>query len=596
MIVSVQSQLLYITLATPPSAGRGQKPTWTLRHLWRNVKSAQIKVNEINSRSAFMNVRTFSLTAILIFGAWLRLDQFAYQVVTDDEWHALFQLITHSPRQFLLSFGFSDYSIPLTLLYWNEANWFGLSELGMRWPMMLAGLLILILFPVWVSRHLGWRVALVFALLLAISPLLVSYSRNARPYALTLFLGYLAHYAFFRYWNHHEGRTATGVLYGLSAALSSWLHLISLPFVVAPILLASFPALMAWRKGNHAPMRRLLRLGAPTALLTATLILPPLFSDPGAMLTKSGSDLPTIDTLTGVWHTWLGSPSPFAVLVCLGLATLGVARVWKEAPLAKSAVLGLFLTLILLLLTRPAWIHNPLTFGRYLLPSMVLLLLAIAAGAETLASRMAPKRGSLLSLPILLLPVVLLMSVSPLRETMQRPNSYTLHSYFQFDYRKDHQIVKERMEARIPLSPWWATHRNSPRESVLIAVAPFYYFSPKWDAPRWERLSTQRVIPGFLSGLCSDRRDGELPDDGRFAMRNAVHLGNDAALQRKRVDFIAFQKPYWERHNEAPILIGADTAHCLDVLRAKLSKPTYEDDKIVVFTLQHSKPAQPNAQ
>lgn len=54
----------------------------------------------------------------------------------------------------------------------------------MRWPMMLASLLTLILFPVWVSRHLGWRVALVFALLLAISPLLSNYSRNARPYAL----------------------------------------------------------------------------------------------------------------------------------------------------------------------------------------------------------------------------------------------------------------------------------------------------------------------------------------------------------------------------------------------------------------------------
>lgn len=543
-----------------------------------------------------MKVRTFSLTAILIFGAWLRFDQFAYQVVTDDEWHALFQLITHSPRQFLLSFGFSDYSIPLTLLYWNEANWFGLSELGMRWPMMLAGLLTLILFPVWVSRHLGWRVALVFALLLAISPLLISYSRNARPYALTLFLGYLAHYAFFRYWNYQQKRKAAGVLYGLSAALSTWLHLISLPFVVAPILLAGFPALTAWRKGNYAPMRRLLLLGAPTALLIALLILPPLFSDPGAMLNKSGSDLPNIDTLIGVWHTWLGATSPFAVLVCLGLATLGGARVWKEAPLAKSALLGLLLTLILLLLSRPAWIHNPLTFGRYLLPAMVLLLLAIAAGTESLALRITHKWGSLMSLPVLLLPALLLIIVSPLWETMQRPNSYTLHSYFQFDYRKDHQIVKERMEARIPLSPWWATLQKLPRESVLIAVAPFYYFSPKWDAPRWEQSGKQRVIPGFLTGLCVDRRDGELPDDSRFAMRNAVHLGNDAALQRKRVDFIAFQKPYWERQGEAPALIGADTTHCLDVLRTKFGKPAYEDDKIAVFTLQHSDTAQPHAQ
>lgn len=543
-----------------------------------------------------MNIRILSFAVILVFGAWLRFDQFAYQVVTDDEWHALNQLVAHSPRQFLLSFGFSDYSIPLTFLYWIEAKIFGLSELGMRWPMMLASLLTLILFPVWVSRHLGWRVALVFALLLAISPLLINYSRNARPYALTLFLGYLAHYAFFRYWNHQEGRTASGVLYSLSAALSSWLHLISLPFVAAPLLLACCSSLVAWRKGNRAPVRRLLLLGTPTALLIALLILPPLLSDLGAMLNKSGSDLPNVDTLIGVWHTWLGSPAPFPVLVCLGLASLGAARVWKEAPLARSALLGILLTLIFLLLSRPAWIHNPLTFGRYLLPAMILLLLAIAAGAETLASRVVPKRESLLSLPVLLLPALLLMIISPLRETMHRPNSYTLHSYFQFDYREDHQIVKERMDARIPLSPWWASLRRLPRESVLIAAAPYYYFSPKWDAPRWEQLGKQRVIPGYLTGLCVGGRDGELPRDSRFDMRNAVHLGNDAALQLKRVDFIAFQKPYRERLGEESVLVGADTAHCLDVLRAKFGKTTYEDDKIAVFEIQHFDSAQPHAQ
>lgn len=532
-----------------------------------------------------MNVRIFSLAMIFLFGAWLRLDQFAYQVVTDDEWHALIQLVKHSPQQFLLSFGVADYSIPLTFLYWNEANWFGLSEMGMRWPMMLASLLTLILFPIWVSRHLGWRVALVFALLLSVSPLLVSYSRNARPYALTLFLGYLAHYAFSRYWNRHEGRTASGVIYGLSAALASWLHLISLPFVVAPILHASFSAIGEWRKGNFVPIRRIAFLTVPTALLIALLILPPLLNDPGALLNKSGSDLPNVDTLIGVWHTWLGATSVPAVLVCLGLAMLGGARLWKEAPLARSATLGLLLTLIFLLLSRPAWIHNPLTLGRYLLPAIVLLLLAVATGAEALASRIERKWGSVPSIPFLLFPVILLIVSSPLWETMRRPNSYTLHSYFQVDYRYDHQVVRENMRTRIPLSSWWETLKNVPAESMLIAVAPYNYFSPKWDAPRWEQLSRQRIIPGFLTGLCVGQRDGELPDDRRFAMRNAVHLNDAMALRRKKVDSIVFQKPYLDSLGGRAELIGSDTAHCLDVLRARFGKPIYEDDKIAVFDL-----------
>lgn len=539
-----------------------------------------------------MNLRILSLLAILLFGAWLRFDQFIYQVVTDDEWHALNQVISHSPRQFLLSYGFSDYSIPLTFLYWNEANGFGLSELGMRWPMMSAGLLMLILFPLWVSRHLGWRVALVFALLLAISPLLINYSRNARPYALTLLLGYLAHYAFLRYASRRQGQTGFALLYGLSAALSSWLHLISLPFVVAPALLESIPALVKLRQGDWTPLRRLLLIGVPTALLIALLILPPLLSDPGAMLDKSGSDHPNQDTLIGIWHTWLGTPSSFAVLICLGLASIGLKRISNAAPLAKSVALGILLILALLLISGPAWIHNPLTLGRYLLPVIIVLLLAIATGADNLAAWVERKQGKAAAMLVLLLPVTVLLADSPLKDSLRRPNSNTLHSYFQFDYRKNQPgSVKKKMESRIPLSPWWATLSKRPRESVLIAAAPFYNFSPKWDAPRWEKIGRQRVIPGYLTGLCVDRREGELPDDARFAMRNAVHLDNEEELRHKQVGLLVFQKPYLDRHGKEPVLMGADVANCLDVLRSRYGKPEYEDDKIAVFSLQQSNPA-----
>jgi hypothetical protein len=539
-------------------------------------------------KSNIVNIRTLLLLATVLFGAWLRLDQFAYQVVTDDEWHALNQLISHTPRQFLLTYGFSDFSIPLALLYWTEANGFGLSELGMRWPMMSAGLLMLVLFPVWVSRHLGWRVALLFALLLAISPLLVNYSRNARPYALTLLLGFLAHHAFLRYEARRQGQRFFGFLYGASATLASWLHLISLPFVAAPIILATLPALKSLRQGDRIPILRLLVIGIPTGLATALLTIPPLLSDPGAMLNKSGSDHPTLKTLIGVWYTWLGTPSTFAVLVCIALALLGITRIWKTIPIAKSVTLGLLLILMLLLASGPAWIHNPLTFGRYLLPAMVVLLLAVAVGTDTLASRVERAWGTWAAIPVLLLPAIVLIPDSPLKDSLRRTNSNTLHSYFQFDYRKNQPgSVKEKMESRIPLSPWWATLADKPRESLLIAAAPFYNFSPKWDAPRWEKLGRQRVIPGYLTGLCVDRREGELPEDGRFTMRNSVYLGDERDLALKRISLIAFQKPYLDRHGKEPVVIGADVAHCLDVLRTRFGNPDYEDDKIAVFSLLH---------
>ncbi len=523
------------------------------------------------------------LLVIAGVGAWLRLDQFGLQVVTDDEWHALVQLFSGSPGQFLLSFGYADYSIPLALLYWCEAAWFGITEWGMRWPMLSAGLLILLLFPLRASSRLGWRVALLFALLLAISPLLINYSRQARPYGLTLLLGYLAHWAFLRYSTRDEGRLWSGLLYGGSTALAGWLHLVSLPFVLAPFLPAGLAALRGWRHDQGAAVLGLLRLGLPSALLIALLIGPPLLADPGALLNKAGSDMPTWDTLLGVWHTWLGTPLSVAVLVCLGLAAAGLPRLWRDEPLTRSVLLGLFLALALLLMARPAWIHSPLAFARYLLPAQPLLLLAVAVGAVRLADAVARRWGGRAAIPVLALPVVLLLAQTPLAETMRKPNGNALHSTFQADYRTGRHGAREIIRDRTPLSAWWTTLRSHPRASLTIAAAPYYHYSPRWDAPRWEALGRQRVVPGFLTGLCVGRRDGEPPRDPRFVLRNAVHLADAADLRAKGIDMVVFQKPYRDMNRVDGNRFGEDTAHCLEVLRRRFGGVLYEDDKIAVF-------------
>lgn len=529
------------------------------------------------------SVRLLLGVAIVLLGAWLRLDQFMVQVVTDDEWHALTQLAAgRSPAQIALSFGLADYSIPLTLLYGWEAEVFGLSELGMRWPQMLAGLLLLPLFPLWAARRFGGRVALVFALLLAISPLLVNYSRIARPYGLTLLLGYLAHYAFWRYWEGGERRWRFAFAYAACASLSAWLHVLSLPFVLAPWLLAGVPAVLRRHQDGGADVARLGRLAVPIGVVMAALLLPPLLADPGALLNKSGADRPTLDTLVGVCYLWLGTPSGLAVLICLGLAALGLPRLWRGGPLLRGAMLGVGLTLGLLWLSGPAWVHVPLTFGRYLLPAMVLLLLAIAIGVAALGGALERRWRPGLAVPVLLLPVLLLVN-TPLRENLRHPNGNTAHSAFQVDYRRDRPGVRENMVRWIPLSPWWETLHHLPRDSVLVAAAPYYNFSPRWDAPRWERLGRQRVIPGFLTGLCVQTRQGEVPAGPRFALRNAVHLGDAGALAARKVDWVVFQKPYLIVLGGRSLRQGQEMAHCLDVLRERLGEPIYEDAWIAVF-------------
>jgi hypothetical protein len=141
--------------------------------------------------------------------------------------------------------------------------------------------------------------------------------------------------------------------------------------------------------------------------------------------------------------------------------------------------------------------------------------------------------------------------------------------------------------AAMPLSPYWATLAERPRGSLRIAAAPFYFESYDWDAPRWEHLSAQTVIPGYLTGLCVPRRGGELPRDPRYRFASAVHLADAADLEAKGVDYVVWQKPY--RLNVAGHIesIGADTAACEVILRERFGTPAFEDSHIIVFPAPH---------
>ena len=139
------------------------------------------------------------LGVAVLIGAWLRLDQIAIQVLIDDEWHAVHQFIARTPGDMFFDFGYADYSIPLGILDWYQAQAWGVSELTLRWPMIACGLATLVVLPLYVAPRLGWPVASLFALLIAVSPLLVIFTRMARPYAITLLLGWLAHGAYHRF-------------------------------------------------------------------------------------------------------------------------------------------------------------------------------------------------------------------------------------------------------------------------------------------------------------------------------------------------------------------------------------------------------------
>jgi Dolichyl-phosphate-mannose-protein mannosyltransferase len=507
-------------------------------------------------------------------GAWLRLNQFLDQTLIDDEWHAVHQLMLSSPSRFMLSFGHADYSIPLTLLYWLQAHWFGLSELGMRLPMMIAGLATVALFPLALRKELGDRTVIAFAFLLACSPVLIAFSRMARPYALTLLFSFCAYACLARAvrggalrWNFAAGYIAL-------STLSLWLHPITGPFLVAPLLALWWNHLRT--QAGSLSFRVLFTLSTLTALVMAIAILPPLLSNPSALTGKSGIDLVQTQTLIGVWYAWLGTGNTAVVLLALFFAALGIVPVWRASRLVRWGLLGLALTATVVLITRPAWIFHSLTLARYLLPALPILLLLAATGFFRLLSERVPQ--SLIA-SIGLVALVGFAFTSPLPSQLRYPNSNTLHLATQMDYRKSENPFMPFLQ-KFPLSPFWKSLSSAPAGSITVAVAPFRFESFDWPAPVWESISLQRVIPAYLSGSCEPLLYGNTPNDARFAFRNAAHVLDADSLSRARVTYLAFFKAARSslESKDKPYL-----PQCETWMRNQYGTPHFDDASLVVW-------------
>ncbi len=172
----------------------------------------------------------------LLAGIYLRCYQLDSQILLDDEWHAIHKLLGSDARDIATHLGYADYSIPLTLYYRFLFLHGGLTELGMRLPMTLAGIALLIVAP-WLVREIAtFPTRTAWTALMAISPLMIWHSRTARPYAITTLLIFAALMAFRECWRCPEQRWRWAPVYVAAALFAGWLHLITCHFLLLPFV------------------------------------------------------------------------------------------------------------------------------------------------------------------------------------------------------------------------------------------------------------------------------------------------------------------------------------------------------------------------
>ncbi|MGQ0553910.1 MAG: glycosyltransferase family 39 protein [Planctomycetota bacterium] len=316
------------------------------------------------------------------------------QVLAGDELHAVVAAFELPIPEILSTYRSNDHCLPLSGLarLWLDAGQ-PLTELLLRLPALLAGLLALWWLPRAVLRRLGPSAGLCFAWLLALSPLLVIYSRMARSYMPVALFGCAAALLFERWWR--EGRSRDAVGYVLCAALAVYFHPLAAPFVLAPLAFAlgehllsssGTPAAGASLAGASltGPKARrslmaLLSVATALALALASFLLPARESLLALAERKTGAGEIGAATVQGALLMQAGTAQPLLAGLFWLAALCGLWVLRRVAPRLFAYTLTLVLAQWLgVALLSPWLVQDPAVFNRYLFITLPIILLWVA--------------------------------------------------------------------------------------------------------------------------------------------------------------------------------------------------------------------------
>ena len=258
---------------------------------------------------------------------------------------------------------------------WVWAGVFGDGEVALRAPSVLAGIATI---PV--AYLVAWQlgqpraVARAAALLVAVNPMLVWYSQEARPYSILAFVGALSLLAMLR-WRASD-RHADAVVWAAVCATAVAVHYFAV-FLVA----AEAAALVVERPGRWR--RVLLACGPAVAVLAA---LAPIAAEQHSHDANRAwiTDFPLADRLRDAGRSALVGPSPPAawlwVAAALALALPGLLLLARGSGDGRRglAMTGGVGALAVVLAVIAAVVALDAVVARYLIASLVPLVVAAA--------------------------------------------------------------------------------------------------------------------------------------------------------------------------------------------------------------------------
>lgn len=524
-----------------------------------------------------------------LLGIVLRLDQISGQVIADDEWHSLHAIRDRDLGWILTHFGAADHCIPLTAFEWMLAHTVGLSELGMRALSLVCGIAALFVLPLMLRRHLGGRAACVSALLLAIAPLEVFYSRCARPYEVVFLLPLVAVLALERWWS--GGSRIWSVVYVASAVLAVWFHLVVAPFVLAPLVWCFVFGRRVPRIPDSAGRSRIdvALLGGVTLSLIASIIGPPLIADLNVLRDRSFERAESIPDLQQSLQLFGGTASPWLSFLFGLLLVFGFFRFRRtQRALVPWLVVPVIAQLAALAVARPAEIHEAPVFVRYQMPSHLLVLVVAALGLIELEDLLRKEWPRLPQHVFTSLAALAFLAFGPLPSIDQHPCNWTNHAMFQSNYAPSFLTSFARSVFNLrEIPPVYESLAAQMHPGEILLEAPWFYVSKLVPFPIYQRFHRQSFMIGFVTNPTAPLPLGELrPDDERFHMRNFAHVTDIARLRERNVRFVIFHRDLPVAIDEQNYVDLAQLEACIARYRERFGPPCFEDERMCVFDLR----------
>ena len=528
------------------------------------------------------------LALALAVGVFLRSWQLDIQIPLDDEWHAINKLLRAADaRDIATHFGLADYSIPLTLYYRFLFLHGGLTDWGMRLPMLLAGIGLLLAAP-WLTRAIvSLQTRSIWVALMALSPLMIYHTRTARPYAITTFLCFVAIFAFRAWWLERAGRWRWAALYVAATFLAGWLHLVALSFALAPVLFHGAIALRDSLRARGRPqglrrLRDLAVLGACVALPLAAALLPPLLADAASLAAKAGTDAATLHSIYRTLLLCFGISSPWLLAAFIALCAIGLRSLWRrERELVAYLSFVVLIGVAAIIASKAAWLQHQLNFARYIQPVVPFLLLAMAEGMVAVLAVLRSGRAQAAAAALALAGIYL---AGPVPGYLYDPNQFMTDQYFQFDYDRAYNPYFTVLPQGPVPDFYRRLGQRAPRSLTLIET-PWSLETNHDPQPLFQAAHRQYIKIALTTPECGVSDYGNYPESAAgMKLDSFVHL---SALLRGDIaggDYLVVHLRAWPQADQPPSG-WPDLRLCLPQIEQHFGAPAYRDDDIEVFAL-----------